>query len=243
MTAESHAIGIDMLPAAQTCLVVAAHPDDIESWCAGTVRLLTLRGWRAVVVMCTSGEKGTSDSSAKPHDIALVRENEQRASCKILGADDPVFLRMPDGELEDTASFRGLIVRQIRMWRPYLVMTHDPVRPWPEYTSHRDHRVTGRVVLDAVYPYARDRLHFPEHSAADALEPHSVSAVWLFSSSQPDHWVDISSSLMDKIAARLAHVSQTSDAERLASDWTARAARVGAPLGIGPAEAFVQVQV
>ena len=185
MPADSPTVGIDMLPDAQTCLVVGAHPDDIESWCAGTVRLLISRGWRAVCGLCTSGEKGTSDPAAQPQDVALARENEQRASCKVLGADDPVFFRLPDGELEDTSSFRGLVVRQIRMWRPYLVMTHDPVRPWPEYTAHRDHRVTGRVVLDAVYPYARDRLHFSEHSANEGLEPHNVSEVWLFSSSQP----------------------------------------------------------
>ncbi|MGE5333452.1 MAG: PIG-L deacetylase family protein, partial [Nitrososphaerota archaeon] len=188
----------------QTALVIAAHPDDIESWCAGAVAGLVRSGWRAVYVLCTSGEKGTSDPRESPQTVAARREQEQRAAATIVGVDDPVFLRLRDGELEDTRELRGLLVREIRRHRPHLLITHDPVHPWPPYTTHRDHRIAGRVALDAAYPYARDPLHFPDQHASEGLEPYSVSEVWLFSSDAPDYYVDISETLDTKIAARLA---------------------------------------
>src|SRR5262245_10323066 len=135
-------------PEQRTCLVIAAHPDDIESWCAGTVAVLVRQGWRAVYVLCTSGERGTSDPGEEPAAVAVRREAEQRAACRQVGAEEPTFLRLPDGGLEDDATLRGLLVRAIRRSRPALLITHDPVTPWPPYTAHRDHRIAGRVALD-----------------------------------------------------------------------------------------------
>lgn len=219
-------------------LVIAAHPDDIESWCAGTVAVLVRQGWRAVYVLCTSGEKGTSDPTETPASVTMRREEEQREACRRIGAEVPVFLRLPDGGLEDDATLRGLLVREIRRHRPDLLMTHDPVHPWPPYTTHRDHRVAGRVALDAVYPYARDPLHFSEQIRDEGLQPHVVPEVWLFSSSEPDHYVDITDGLAGKIAARLAHASQTSDPEALSASWRRRAEETGRQGGLPLAEAF-----
>jgi LmbE family N-acetylglucosaminyl deacetylase len=221
-----------------TALVIAAHPDDIESWCAGAVAALVRQGWRAVYVLCTSGEKGTSDPTEAPASVAARREAEQRAAAQVVGAEEPVFLRLPDGELEDDGHLRGLLVREIRRHRPRLLITHDSERPWPPYTTHRDHRIAGRVALDAAYPYARDPLHFPEQVREEGLAPHAVSAVWLFSSSQPDHFVDISKTLDAKITARLAHVSQTSDPAALVASWRQRAEEMGRAGGLALAEAF-----
>ncbi len=222
----------------RTLLVVAAHPDDIESWCAGAVARLTRQGWRAVYVLCTSGEKGTSDPAETPEAVAARREGEQRSAARITGAEDPVFLRLPDGGLEDDAHLRGLLVREIRRHRPDLLLTHDPVHPWPPYTAHRDHRVAGRVALDAAYPYARDPLHYPEHLRVEGLQPHTTPEAWLFCSDQPDTYVDIAASLDVKIAARRAHQSQTSDPESLAASWRRRAEETGRQGGLFLAEAF-----
>lgn len=221
-----------------TVLVIAAHPDDIESWCAGAVASLVTQGWRAAYVLCTSGEKGTSDPSTPPATVAATREAEQREACRCVGADDPTFLRLPDGGLEDDAHLRGFLVRAIRFHRPDLLITHDPVHPWPPYTTHRDHRIAGRVALDAAYPYARDPLHFPEQISDEGLRPHAVPEVWLFSSDQPDHYVDITGGLDAKIAARLAHASQTTDPAALAASWRRRAADTGHPANLPLAEAF-----
>lgn len=221
-----------------TVLVIAAHPDDIESWCAGSVATLVAQGWRAVYVLCTSGEKGTSDPTESLATVAATREAEQRAACQRVGADEPTFLRLPDGGLEDDAHLRSLLVRSIRLHRPDLLITHDPVHPWPPYTTHRDHRIVGRVALDAAYPYARDPLHFPEQIRDEGLQPHAVPEVWLFSSDQPDHYVDISAGLDAKIAARLAHASQTTDPTALAASWRRRAEDTGRPANLPLAEAF-----
>ncbi len=221
-----------------TVLVIAAHPDDIESWCAGAVAGLVQAGWRAVYVLCTSGEKGTSNLHDSAQVVAARREEEQRQAARIVGADELVFLRLGDGELEDTREFRGLLVHEICRHRPRLLITHDPEHPWPPYTTHRDHRIAGRVALDAAYPYARDPLHFPEQLIGDGLTPHAVAEVWLFSSDIPDHYVDISETLDAKIAARLAHASQTSDAVALAESWRARAQTIGQASGMDYAEAF-----
>ena len=225
----------------RTCLVITAHPDDAESWCAGSVAVLVRQGWRARYVLCTSGEKGTSDPNEPPAAVAARREAEQRAACRRVGAEEPTFLRLPDGGLEDDATLRGQLVRAIRRERPTLLLTHDPAQPWPPYTTHRDHRIAGRVALDAAYPYARDPLHFPEHLRDEGLAPWAVLEVWLFSSALPDHFVDIAEGLEAKIAARLAHASQTTDAAALATSWRRRAEEAGRQGGLALAEAFKRI--
>jgi len=224
--------------APQVCLVIAAHPDDVESWAGGTVAGLARAGWRVVYLLCTSGDKGTSDPSETPERVAARREQEQRAACRVIGAQEPEFLRLPDGELEDNRALLRLLVGAIRRYRPALLLTHDAVTPWPPYTCHRDHRVVGRVALDAAYPYARDALSFPELARDAGLAPHNTPEVWLFCSAAPDHYVDISATLNLKIAARLEHRSQTSDADALARDWRRRAAETGTPAGLAAAEEF-----
>jgi LmbE family N-acetylglucosaminyl deacetylase len=223
------------------CLVIAAHPDDVESWAGGAVAGLALAGWRVVYLLCTSGDKGTSDPSEAPERVAARREAEQRAACRVIGAEEPAFLRLPDGELEDNHALLRLLTRAIRHYRPDLLLTHDAVTPWPPYTCHRDHRVVGRVALDAAYPYARDPLSFPELLHEEQLSPHSTPEVWLYCSAAPDHYVDISATLALKIAARLEHRSQTTDPEGLALDWRRRAAETGAPAGLAAAEAFKRI--
>lgn len=227
-----------MLGSFDRCLVMIAHPDDAESWCAGTVARLVDEGTRVTYVVCTSGEKGTSDAGARPEAVARQREAEQSRACQQLGVAEVVFLRYPDGGLEDTAVFRGELVRQIRRFRPALCLTHDPVAPWPLYTVHRDHRIVGRTALDALYPFARDALHYPEQIRDEGLQPHITPEVWLFASSQPDHWVEISATFERKIAARLAHASQTGDAQALEAAFRQRAEETGRPAGLALAEAF-----
>ena len=74
----------------------------------------------------------------------------------MLGVGDVEFLGYEDGELEDTRDLRRDVTREIRRWRPNLIITLNPHRTYNNFPGwHRDHRVTGRVVLDCVYPLAR----------------------------------------------------------------------------------------
>lgn len=224
-------------PIAASVMVVAAHPDDIESWCAGTLARCVDAGATVRLLLVTSGDKGSSDLEANPAGVGAMREAEAEAATRLLGIAEVVFLRVPDGETEDTIELRREVVRWVRRWRPDVVFTFDPEHPLPRYLAHRDHRIVGRVTLDAVYPLARDPLTFPE-LRAEGLLPHDVHSAWLFASAFADAWVDISAGMDRKLAARLAHQSQTSDPDDLVRTWTARFARDGAAVGLPYAEGF-----
>jgi len=129
------------------------------------------------------------------------------AAAKLLGVREVIFLRHPDQALEDTPEFRKEIVRLIRMYRPETVVTADPYR---RYIWHRDHRITGRVILDAVFPYARDFLSYPE-LLEEGLQPHKVTEVLLWAAEEPNYRSDITDTFDIKIAALLCHKSQVSD--------------------------------
>jgi len=154
-------------------LVVSPHPDDSEFGAAGSVARWTREGKAVVYVICTSGDKGTSDFNVDPKKLARTREKEQRCAAKVLGVREVIFLRHEDQSLEDTPEFRKEIVRMIRLYRPDIVVSADPYR---RYIWHRDHRITGQVVLDAVFPYARDHLAYPD-LLAEGLLPHKVKEV------------------------------------------------------------------
>ncbi len=216
-------------------LVIVAHPDDIESWCAGTVCRFTDTGKRVSYVLCTSGDKGTSDPMLTSQQVAAIREAEQQEAAHMAGVEDVTFLHWPDSEVEPTLALRRELVRQIRRHRPDLVITHDPV---PPYRLHPDHRAVGRTALDAIFPCARDPLTFVEQITEEGLSAHIVPEAWLFATETPDIWVDISSTLPRKIAARLAHRRQHTDPLALERNWHERARQIGQPVGLEAAEAF-----
>ena len=188
-------------------LVVAPHTDDAEFGIAGTVARWVREGKEVVYVICTNGNKGTSDFTLKPEQLTNMREKEQRDAAKLLGVRDVIFLGYPDQGLEDTSDFRKEVVRWIRTFKPHVVATTDPYR---RYLWHRDHRVCGQVTLDAVYPYARDHLAYPD-LFEQGLKPHKVKEIWTWGTDEPNHWSDISDTYETKIEALRCHVSQLGD--------------------------------
>jgi LmbE family N-acetylglucosaminyl deacetylase len=189
----------------ERAMVVFAHPDDAEIGSGGTVAKWIAAGCEVTYVLCTSGDAGTADRGLSPQELAEQRAAEQRAAAAAVGVKHVVMLGYPDGGLEDTRDFRGDIVRAIRRYRPHTVFTHDPYRI--KGFQHRDHRMVGIAVTDAVYPYARDHLHFPEH-AAEGLEPHKVRELWYWGADEPDVIVDITARIDKQIAALIRHESQ-----------------------------------
>jgi LmbE family N-acetylglucosaminyl deacetylase len=188
-------------------MVITPHPDDAEFGVAGTVARLTGEGKRVVYVVCTNGDKGTSDRSMSQPELAKVREEEQLAAARLLGVSRVKFLRYPDQGLEDTPEFRKALVSMIRRYRPEVVVTADP---YHKYMWHRDHRITGRVALDAVFPYARDHLSYPD-LLEEGLEPHIVKEVWLWASDEPNLHFDITATFEIKLRALGCHKSQVGD--------------------------------
>ncbi|MDO8635999.1 MAG: PIG-L deacetylase family protein, partial [Dehalococcoidia bacterium] len=185
-------------------LVVCPHPDDGEFGAAGTIAKWSDEGKEVFYVICTNGDKGSSDPNMTSERLAKIRRQEQQAAADVLGVKEVVFLDYPDGGLEDTPQFRGDIVRLIRYFKPKVLLTSDPYR---KYIWHRDHRITGRVALDAVFPYARDRLSYPEHEAA-GLSPHKVEEIYCWSSDEPNVCIDISATFERKLKSLQCHISQ-----------------------------------
>ncbi len=185
-------------------LVVTPHPDDAEYGVAGTVARWTNEGRTVVYVVCTNGDKGTSDREVKSESLIKVREKEQIAAANLLGVKEVIFLGYPDQGLEETPQFRKDIVKQIRRFRPETVVTADPYR---RYIWHRDHRITGRVTLDAVFPYARDHLSYPD-LLEEGFEPHKVKEVLLWASENINHRLDITDTFPLKLNALREHKSQ-----------------------------------
>lgn len=227
-------------PGAVPIMAIAAHPDDIESWCAGTLAQAIDRGATVRLLLVTSGELGSSDPSAVAQEVARLREEEARKAAAILGIAEVVFLHYPDGEVENIKALRADLVAWIRRWQPTILFTHDPEHPLPAYLCHRDHRTVGRAALDATYPLARDHLAFAEQGRA-GLAPHKVREVWLFASAHADVSVEITQGFARKVRARLAHVSQTTDPAALAEGWRARSAAIGQSAGLALAETFTRL--
>src|SRR5205814_5277302 len=124
-------------------------------------------------------------------------------------------LRHRDAEVVDSLELRGLLVREIRRSRPDVLLTFSPL---PGYRQHPDHRVVGRVAMDAAWPCARDPLSYP-----DAGPPHETAEAWLFGGLQPDLEVDAGDVIEEKVEARLAHASQTRYPPALRRRWNTTA--------------------
>jgi LmbE family N-acetylglucosaminyl deacetylase len=229
------------MAAAVDMLVVVAHPDDAEFGVAGTAARWVQEGRQVVYVVCTSGGKGTSDRNVEPERLAMIREGEQEAAAKVLGVREVVFLRLPDQGLEDTADFRKMIVREIRKYRPGTVVTSDP---YHRYIWHRDHKIVGQVTLDAVYPFARDHLAYPD-LLAEGLEPHKVREMLFFGSEDVNYRSNISTTFDLKVAALRCHASQVKelkvpDLEAWVREWACSMAE-GSECEL--AEAFHRIEI
>jgi LmbE family N-acetylglucosaminyl deacetylase len=192
--------------AADRAMVVFAHPDDAEIGSGGVVARWVAAGCEVTYVLCTNGDSGTADRTLTPEQLAKKRADEQRAAADFMGVKHVVMLGYPDGELEDTREFLGDIVRALRQYRPHTVFVHDPYRI--KGFQHRDHRKAGITTTDAVYPFARDHLHFPEQITREGLEPHKVRELWYWGMDEPEIIVDVSDSIDQQIAALARHESQ-----------------------------------
>src|SRR3989442_11011448 len=154
-----------------------AHPDDAESWVGGTVAKLAREGKTVSYVIVTNGDKGSADRSMSPQALARIRAEEQREAAAILGVRHVEFLGCPDGDVEDTRALRLDITRELRRFRPGLVILQNPRRTYNMGASHRDHRIVADVALDFVYPPAGTRLVFSE--LLPHYEPHPLREIYL----------------------------------------------------------------
>src|SRR5215470_6278046 len=223
-------------------LVIAAHPDDPEFLAGGTIGRLAREGREIAYVIVTNGNKGSGNRSVTSAELIPIREEEQRQAARVFGVQGVEFLGYEDGELEDTRDLRRDVSREIRRWRPNLIITLNPRRTYANFPGwHRDHRTTARVVLDCVYPLARDRLAFPELLPEHG--PHNVREVYAVQWEGAGLIVDITSTMDLKLEAMRCHASQERDVQAFEERMRNRAALIGQPKGYSYAEGFDHIVV
>ena len=159
-----------------------------------------LRGGRAILTFACAMTKRAPIGIDYDDRVPILDQITNLKGDKI-----DVILETPGGYAEIVED----IVRQIRIFRPELIISSDPYR---RYFWHRDHRIVGQVVLDAVFPFARDLWSFPD-LIEEGLKPHKVSDVWLWAPEECDinHRSDITDTFDLKVKALKCHESQIKD--------------------------------
>ena len=204
-------------------LVVTAHPDDCDFGAAGTIAKWSATGIKVSYCICTNGDQGGEDPSVPREEMPKIRQREQRDAGKVVGVEDITFLNYRDGWLVPTIELRKDIVRQIRITRPQRMLIQSPDRNWDRlFASHPDHMAAGEAAIQAVYPDSRNPFAFEDLLKDEGLEPWRVQEVWVMSTQNPDHYVDITDVFDKKMKALDAHVSQTAhnpNLEKMVREW------------------------
>jgi bacillithiol biosynthesis deacetylase BshB1 len=214
-------------------LAIAAHPDDVEMCCAGTLARMRLRGKSFGILDLTRGEMGTRGT-------AEVRDREARRAADILGAAVRENLDFGDGALRTGRDEEDLLIDAIRRFRPRIILT--------SYFEdrHPDHARCGRLVADAAF-YAGLRKRETAHPA------HRPQQVLFFSTMhyhEPTFVVDVSETHALKMEAVRAFASQFHNpdssepetmltAEKFLKEIEARARHYGQMTGVEFGEGFI----
>jgi LmbE family N-acetylglucosaminyl deacetylase len=185
-------------------------------------------GARVSLVLVTSGDVGVARSDITRQQAAALRETEATAASKIIGAQEIRFLREPDGSVQATLDLRRKLVREIRRFKPEVVITGDPTVVWAgdNYINHPDHRAVALATVDAIFP-AAGQPHVFEELAAEGLEAHKVRKVYVNNWRDGNLWEPIDDTIDIKVAALKAHASQMGgwDVEKNIKEWAADRAK------------------
>lgn len=185
------------VPLTKTLLVFAPHPDDAEIFCGGIILKYLAMGWRVVIVIVTSGNRGSLE--IPPEKLAKIRRREAENAAKVAGA-ELVWLGWEDTTIEVNLANRNRIIEAIRQVRPNLVLAPDP----QDY--HSDHRSLGELVINASYLVGVPLLE----TESEACDPPKVFFYEIHGGIgfQPEKWVDTSDFFTKKMEALGCHKSQ-----------------------------------
>ena len=229
-------------------LAVVAHPDDLEYGAASAIARWTMSGKSVGYVIVTDGEAGIDGLA--PGEAGAVREHEQRTSAKVVGVNDVVFLRRRDGVVEATVDLRRDLAREIRRFRPdvLLVANYDltyAVAPGQRIVNQADHRAVGVATLDAARD-AANRWIFPELIDAGLTPWAGVSHVYVMGSNEPMFAVDVTDTLDIGVESLRAHdtylagLGREFEPEKFLRAMTTGS---GTAIGVQHAVAFGRVQL
>jgi N-acetylglucosamine malate deacetylase 1 len=210
-------------------LAVAAHPDDAELGCGGTLLVAAAHGYRTAVVDLTDGEASTLGSPE-------VRALERDRATEVLGLAIRERVGLPDGSVGTAPDHRLAVVSAIRDLRPRVVLT-----PYPE-DRHPDHAAAGRLAREACFFAAVRRI--------GEGDPHRVARLYHYMAHQPftpTFVVDVSEVWDRKLEAVRAYATQFGGVDRPATEiggfgfleiLEARAVVHGAMIGVRRGEPF-----
>lgn len=182
---------------------MVAHPDDIEYGGSAAVARWTAQGKRVGYCLATSGEAGID--SMPPQVAGPLREQEQRASAAIVGADPVEFLGHRDGLVEYGLELRRDLARAIRRHRPEVLILTNYRETWHSGVPNQaDHVAVGRAAIDAARD-AGNRWVFPE-LLDDGLEPwNGVRLALAIGSPAARHGVDVTDYFAQGVQSLEAH--------------------------------------
>lgn len=221
-------------------LVFCPHPDDGEFTAGGSMAKWASQGKEVVLCVVTNGAAGSNDPDVNRDWLIETRIEEQKAAAAITGISDVIFLGYEDGHVEDSNELRRDMIREMRRFKPDLVVCNDPTNFFfaQRYINHPDHRKVGEAFLAAVNPGVTTVPLYREELYDKGFLPHPLKACYLGFTSEPDHFVDISDQIEKKVSAIMAHVTQMGDSfDRINSMVRQMGSAIGAMSGKGYAQA------
>lgn len=231
--------------AVERVLVVTAHPDDVDFGAAGTIATWSDAGVEVTYCIVTDGDAGGFDPTIPRGQIAGIRRAEQTAAAKEVGVTALQFLGYPDGRLVASLDLRRDISREIRRYRPDIVVCQSPQRDFQRiFASHPDHLAAGEATLSAVYPDARNPFTFTE-LIDEGFEAHSAWQVWIMGGPNANRFVDTTDQFDRKLTALRRHASQHQDPDAMAGRVRSWNESLGAAAGFGSgrtAESFLIIE-
>jgi bacillithiol biosynthesis deacetylase BshB1 len=217
-------------------LAIAAHRDDVEQTCGGTLLRMAARGLRTAILDLTQGEAGTRGT-------AEDRAAEAAASAKLLGVSWRQALNFPDGAVENTIANRIEIARVLRIVRPRVV-----ILPYWQ-ARHPDHAITGTLGYDACFLSGLAKVD----TGAPPHRPFKIVYASLYADVRPSFVVDITPFIEQRHAALMAYKSQYANQatgsglfvpeEEIRERTFAEARHYGLLAGVRYGEPFVQKEV
>lgn len=217
-------------------LAIAAHRDDVEQTCGGTLLRMASRGLRTAILDLTQGEAGTRGSAAE-------RASEAAEAARLLGVGWREALDLPDGAVENSLENRIKLVRVLRRLRPRVV-----ILPYWQ-ARHPDHATTGLLGYDACFLSGLAKIE----TGTAPFRPFKIVYASLYADVRPSFVVDITPFIEQRHAALMAYRSQYANQaagsglfvpeEEIRERTFAEARHYGLLGGVRYGEPFVQKEV
>lgn len=219
-------------------LAIAAHRDDVEQTCGGTLLVQQSLGWRIGILDLTQGESGTRGTAAE-------RAAEATEAARILRVSHREALDLPDGNVQNTQENRHKLAAVLRRLRPRVV-----ILPFWQ-GRHPDHYTSATLGYEACFQAGLARLELPGDHPPH--RPYKILYASLYADVRPSFVVDITPHIETRLESLLAYRSQYGNQttgsglfvpeEEIRERTFATARHFGLLAGVRYAEPFVQKEV